>query len=1398
MSDRVNPYIAGAPVTDPTMFFGREDVFTWIEQNIAGRYAENALVTHGQRRVGKTSVLKQLDHRLADRYVPVFFDFQGRTHTTLDQFLWRLAREITRVLRTRYGLELPKPEQDDFSRDPEHFAGPFLSQVHQALGDRNLLLVFDEFDTLQEPISQEMLARDLIPHFSRLLHGAERLNFIFSIGSSGHKLEHMQADYTDFFRAALYKKISFLEPEDAHRLIVDPVRDIITYDSAAVDRILSLTSGHPYFTQLTCHELFALCQQSNRWHVGPAEVESVLPDVIERGTVNLKFVWDDASDAERYTLAALGYLGRSATKDEIHAALHQHKVRVSEEEISAALLNLNVKDVLAGEHNFTVDLLRLWLQHNRPIERVVEELAEKHPIAVRFTQIAEEYQEQGLAERALENYHSALEATPDYLPALLGTAEIHHETGRWEDAVAAYQAVLQLDDENIQARVGLCESYLGLGDAAKKSSDLPGAQNHYQQVLEIHAEHAEARERLAALQLERAKILAAQKQWHKAGEAITRAWATIPDDLEIAARRAAANAAPPQGPQQLEEALAPLHRALAIMRKGLAQEMVARAGQLRERKRFGAAIVSLQHALAYAPGDAEIEEEIKAVQEAERAGGTGKMLVLAEQALRTERWEEAIGILQRFLALEPENTESAEKARALVAQAHQQQASAGMYAAARQALDGGKYRQAAGLFEQVLGQQTGYRDAAELRDKAATLQRRRQRRNILLAGLAGVGVILLVGLTWWLTRPDSPLMAALATATPTPTAAPSPTPTPTPIPLMAWRQLYNGEIFPNDETMAVAVDPRDSNVIYIGNGKSGIYKSHDGGKSWQPAQAGVGCAQIYALVIDPQDPQTLYASSNEGGLYKTSDGGLTWQLTTNGMEGSFTIVGLDPQDSQHLYLVSEAELFSSDRDILYESRDGAASWEIRAEFDSILGMAVDPEDGNRIYMLGVEDSDISYENRVYRSDGPGAEWKQVWQRRSEEEEDGSTLATAAESPPTLYLSDGESLYRSRDGGGSWESAGDAPCMHLMVNPYDPRALYCWISYSDVNISYDGGQSWEDHWTGIVNDVAFAPDAETVYISGPWGVALVSGREEDMDIAILGDSMINPHVEIHVDPLDGAILYATEEDSYPPHSLYRSSDGGNTWEELAAPESSQDLILDPNSGALYRFDGYGQEIYRSRDRGETWTTITLPEAGLYGLGVHPRDSDRLYALYGYYTAPYLSTDGGQTWEQSAAEWPGGERLYFGYEQEPIMYLVDPNTQDAASSIDGGQHWADCGESNWRLVNLAVDPANGERVFAATAGGGVLVSEDGCRFWEPHTDGLTSLFVNAIVFHPHNPNLIYAGTDGGAYLSRDGGETWEAGDSGLLGGTVVYSLALDPNNPANVYASTPLGIFKLEVP
>ena len=134
MPEKINPYIAGAPVIEKRMFFGREDIFSWIERSLSGKFVDHILVIHGQRRVGKTSVLKHLGNRLPDKFIPIFIDLQGRVNTSLPRFLWWLAREITRA------LDLPEPQRDRFEGDPDYFESEFLPEVEKQLDGKVLLL----------------------------------------------------------------------------------------------------------------------------------------------------------------------------------------------------------------------------------------------------------------------------------------------------------------------------------------------------------------------------------------------------------------------------------------------------------------------------------------------------------------------------------------------------------------------------------------------------------------------------------------------------------------------------------------------------------------------------------------------------------------------------------------------------------------------------------------------------------------------------------------------------------------------------------------------------------------------------------------------------------------------------------------------------------------------------------------------------------------------------------------------------------------------------------------------------------------------------------------------------------------------------------------------------------
>jgi hypothetical protein len=182
---------------------------------------------------------------------------------------------------------------------------------------------------------------------------------------------------------ALYKKISFLDRASAEALITEPVKDGCPYEPAAVERILEVTSGHPYFTQLICHSLFNRCQGAG--DVSMADVDAVLDEAVERGLAVLKHTWEESTPGEKAVLAAMAASpgdpvspGGRSTPAQIVQTWAERGVTLPENDVSRAVRSLVARDVIAGDsaYAFTVDLLRLWVQKFRRLEWVKEEIEE--------------------------------------------------------------------------------------------------------------------------------------------------------------------------------------------------------------------------------------------------------------------------------------------------------------------------------------------------------------------------------------------------------------------------------------------------------------------------------------------------------------------------------------------------------------------------------------------------------------------------------------------------------------------------------------------------------------------------------------------------------------------------------------------------------------------------------------------------------------------------------------------------------------------------------------------------------------------------------------------------------------------------------------------------------------
>jgi photosystem II stability/assembly factor-like uncharacterized protein len=369
-----NPYVFDSPISVGELFFSRDDIFRSIKEALVDREQDNLIILYGQRRIGKTSVLHQVGHRLSEQYISVLIDLQSVPSDSPEGFLWELASAIEQALHRDRNIKVELPSQDQFLADPQHtFGHDFLARVEEALGDRYLILMLDEAHLIREKAQQGHWEGDAFEYLFNLTHQHPRLGLILSVESQ---------EPPSLPSVGIQKKVGFLNRDEAIQLVVQPVQGILTYDPEAIERILSLTSGHPYYVQLLCHNLFAYCQRVNASAVTLTDVEAILPEVIERAGGDFQFLWDNSTPEEKFVLAALaqagGEEGQAIAKEELLSTLRRRKAPVSTRQVAKALVNLSSREILnfQAPYTFNVDVFRLWLRDQKRIGWVKSELAE--------------------------------------------------------------------------------------------------------------------------------------------------------------------------------------------------------------------------------------------------------------------------------------------------------------------------------------------------------------------------------------------------------------------------------------------------------------------------------------------------------------------------------------------------------------------------------------------------------------------------------------------------------------------------------------------------------------------------------------------------------------------------------------------------------------------------------------------------------------------------------------------------------------------------------------------------------------------------------------------------------------------------------------------------------------
>jgi photosystem II stability/assembly factor-like uncharacterized protein len=635
-----------------------------------------------------------------------------------------------------------------------------------------------------------------------------------------------------------------------------------------------------------------------------------------------------------------------------------------------------------------------------------------------------------------------------------------------------------------------------------------------------------------------------------------------------------------------------------------------------------------------------------------------------------------------------------------------------------------------------------------------------------------------------------------------------------------WENVSDGH-FRTSAIGALAVAPSDPNVVYAGTGEAtiridvsygdGVYKTTDGGQTWTHVGL-VETRHIGKIRVHPQDPDRVYVAAlghafgpnRERGVFRSQDGGRTWEhvLFTSDKAGAIDLA-LDPGNPRVLYAASWEvyrhfwTLSSGGPDSrLYKSTDGGDTWTDITDHPGLprgikgkIGVAVSPARGDRVWAI-VEAERAG----LYRSDDAGRTWELVSDNRDLIHRPWYYCHVFADpvDPDTVYVTNLK-MWKSTDGGRTFTEIttphGDNH--DLWIDPRDPRRM---IEGNDggATVSFNGGRSWSTIYNQLTAQFyhlsidrqfpyrVYGTQQDNSSVSVPsasenggitWGDCYPAGTGESGYIA--------------VHPEDPNIVYVGAVGSSPGGggALQRYDHRTRqirlvtVWPEVYYGWGAKDLkyrfawtfpiVFSPHDpGTLY---ATGNLVFRTRDEGASWEAIS-PD-------LTRGDPTKLEASGGPLTK---DTSGAEHYATvyAFAESPHERGVLWAGSDDGLVHV----------SRDDGKTWLKVTPPalpEWSLIaTIEVSPhAPGTVYVAATRyklddyRAYLYKTEDYGRTWRALAGGFPAGEISRVIREdPARRGLLYVGTETGIVGSWDDGTTWHR-LPGNLPVSPVYDLAVN---------------------
>ncbi|ADR22835.1 hypothetical protein MATR_33180 [Marivirga tractuosa] len=610
-----------------------------------------------------------------------------------------------------------------------------------------------------------------------------------------------------------------------------------------------------------------------------------------------------------------------------------------------------------------------------------------------------------------------------------------------------------------------------------------------------------------------------------------------------------------------------------------------------------------------------------------------------------------------------------------------------------------------------------------------------------------------------------------------------------------WESISDGHF--GGSIGAVAVAESDPNVIYVGGGEKtlrgnmsygyGMYKSVDAGKNWE--HIGLDNSRhISRIRIHPQNPDILYVAvmgdtfkdSEERGVYKSIDGGKTWQrkLFANNRAGAVDLI-LDPNNPRIMYASTwnvrrSPSNFSSGGpgSDIWKSTDSGESWEKLSENKGlpkgiwgISGITVSPQNSNRVWAI------IENENGgVFRSDDAGKTWQKTNDDRALRQRAWyyTRIYADTQDEDMVYVVN-VSYHKSKDGGKTFTASNAPHGDHhdMWIDPNDSQRMIM-ADDGGAQVSFDGGENWSTYMNQntaqfyrVTTDNHFPfriygaqQDNSTVRIAHRTTGYVIG--EQDWESTAGGES-----AHLAIDEENNDVVYGGSYDGFLTRYNHNSEEirAINVWPDNPMGHGAEEMKYrfqwnfpiftsphDPNK--LYTASNH---LHVTTNEGHKWETIspdlTRNDPSKLGPSGGPITKDNTSVEY--YCTIF-----------AAIESPYEEGLLWTGSDDGLVHV----------SKDGGENWENVTPKNmpeWIMINsIEADPfTKGGAYIAATSYKNgdyqpyLYKTKDYGKSWTKIVNGIQNdHFTRVVRADPERKGLLYAGTETKMYVSFDDGASW----------------------------------------